>query len=72
MGHAAGPEFKAQMDLYSDDAEKSTVNHTVFMCSKQYLHNTKREDPTKSTDVVPGKYPPTVKLELFTTLECQS
>ena len=44
----------------------------VLTCSKQYLHNTKREDLTKSTGVVPAKYVPKVKLELFTTLECQS
>ena len=44
----------------------------VLMYSKQYLRNTKREDLTKSTGVVPAKYPSKVKLELFTTLECQS
>ena len=49
--------------------KKSLVSHTVFMCSKQYLHNTKREDPTESIDVVPAKYPLKVKLELLTTLE---
>ena len=32
----------------------------------------KKEDLAKSTDVVPVKYPPKVKLELLTTLECQS
>ena len=56
----------------TDDAKKSIVSHTVFTCSKQYLHNTKSEDPTKSTGVVPAKYPLKVKLELLTTLECQS
>ena len=56
----------------TDDAEKLTVSHTVLMCSKQYLHNTKREDLTESTNVMPAKYPPKVKLELLTTLECQS
>ena len=35
-------------------------------------YTTKREDPTESTSVVSVKYPPKVKLELFTTLECQS
>ena len=40
-------------------------------CSKQCLHN-KREDLIESTGVVPAKYPPKVKLELLTTLECQS
>ena len=57
--------------MRDDDAEKSIVSHTVLMCSKQHLHNTKREDLTKSTGVVPAKYPPKVKLELLTTLECQ-
>ena len=56
----------------TDDAEKSTVSHTVLTCSKQYLHNTKREDPIESTGVVLAKYPSKVKLELLTTLECQS
>ena len=56
----------------TDDAEKSIVSHTVLTCSKQHLHNTKREDLAKSTDVVPVKYPPNVKLELLITLECQS
>ena len=39
---------------------------------EQHLRNTKREDLTESTDVVLAKYPPKVKLELLTTLECQS
>ena len=30
----------------------------------------KREDLTESTRVVPAEYPPKVKLELLTTLEC--
>ena len=55
-----------------DDAKKSTINHTVLKCSKQYLHDTKREDLTESTGVMLAKYPPHVKLELFTTLECQN
>ena len=53
-----------------DNAEKSTVSYTVHTYSKQHLHNTKREDLTESTDVVPAKYPPKVKLEFLTTLEC--
>ena len=56
----------------NDDAKKLTVSHMVLTCSKQYLHNIKREDLTESTYVVPAKYPPKVKLELFITLECQS
>ena len=50
--------------------KKSPVSHTVLMCSEQYLHNTKREDPTESTGVVSAKYPLKVKLELLITLEC--
>ena len=53
-----------------DDVEKSTISHTVLTCSKQHLHNTKREDLAESTGVVQAKYPPKVKLELLTTLEC--
>ena len=55
----------------TNEAEKSTVSHTVLTSLKQYLHNTKKEDLTESTGVVFVKYPPNVKLELFTTLECQ-
>ena len=39
---------------------------------KQHLYNTKREDLTKNTGMVPAKYPPNVKLEFLTTLECQN
>ena len=56
----------------TDDAEKPPVSYTVLTYLKQHLHNTKREDLTKSTDVGPAKYPLKVKLELLTTLECQS
>ena len=49
---------KLDMIIFSDDAKKSTVSHTIITCSKQYLHNTKREDPTESTGVVPTKYLP--------------
>jgi len=55
-----------------DDAEKSTVSHTILTCSKQHLHNTKREDLAESTGVVPTKYPPKVKLEILTTLDCRN
>ena len=48
-----------------DDFEKSTISHKVLACLKQYLHNTKREDLTKSTGVVPAKYPPKVKLYFY-------
>ena len=30
------------MIMIIDDAEKSPVSHTAFVCSKQYLHNKKR------------------------------
>ena len=40
------------------------------MCSKQNLQNWNKENLTKSTGVVPAKYPPKVKLErISTTLE---
>ena len=60
-----GVVCKLRWIFKDDDAEKSTVSYTVLTCLKQHLHNTKREDPTKSTSVVPAKYPPKVKLELF-------
>ena len=58
--------------IIPDDAEKSTVSYMVLTCSKQHLHNTKREDLAESTGVVLAKYPPKVKLELLTILECQN
>lgn len=58
--------------MMSDDGEKALVSHTILVSSKQYLHNTKRDDPTESTDVVLAEYPSKVKLELYITLECQS
>ena len=42
----------------------------VHTCTKQYQHNTKRKDLTKSIGVVLAKYPSKAKLELLTTLEC--
>ena len=54
------------------DAKKSTVNYTVYTCSKQHLYNTKSEDLVESTNVVPAKYPLKVKLKFLTTVECQS
>ena len=56
----------------SNDAEKSTVSHTVLTRLKQYLYNTKRDDLIESTGVVLAKYLPKVKLEIFTTLGCYS
>lgn len=58
--------------MMSDDGEKALVSHTILASSKQYLHNTKRDDSTESTDVVLAEYPSKVKLELYITLECQS
>ena len=52
--------------------KESPISHTILTFSKLYLHNTKREDLTESTGVVPAKYPLNVKLKLLTTLECQS
>ena len=72
MGERIDQNNKQCFYFIFDDAEKSPMSHIVLMCSKQYLHNKKREDLTESTGVVPAKYPPKVKLELFTTLECQN
>ena len=55
----------------TDDAEKSTVSHTA----SRACNNTckmKRKDLIESTGMVSAKYPPKVKLELLTTLECQN
>ena len=47
-----------------DDTKKSSVSRTVLTYSIPDLPNTeKKEDLTKSTGVVPAKYPPKVKLE---------
>ena len=54
----------------TDDARKSIVSYTANTRSQRHLHNTKREDLTESIGVVPAKYPPKVKLEFFTILEC--
>ena len=54
----------------TDDAWKITSEVHGKHAIQRHLHNTKREDLTESTGVVPAKYPPKVKLELLTTLEC--
>ena len=53
----------------TDDAVKSPMSYTILMLER-ITCATKREDLTESTGVVPAEYPPKVKLELFTTLEC--
>ena len=50
--------------------KKSPVSHTILTHSKKGTCTIKREDLTESTGVVPAKYPPKIKLELLTTLEC--
>ena len=55
----------------TDDGEKSIVSHTASR-ARNNTYTTKREDLTENTGVVSAKYPPKVKLELLTTLECQS
>ena len=62
--------YKFPQTAPTDDAKKSTVSYTVNMCSQWHLHNTKGEDLSESTGVMPAKYPSKVKLELLTTLEC--
>ena len=44
---------------------KSSVSYTILACFRQDLHNKEGEDLTESTDVVPVKYPPKVKLVIF-------
>ena len=54
--------------LKFDDAEKITNRSHSTRTLKVDLHNKIIEDLTESTDVVPAKYPPKVKLELFSQL----
>ena len=49
---------------------KSTVRYMTNTQSQRHLHNTKRKDLTESIGVVLAEYPPKVKLEFLTTLEC--
>ena len=53
-----------------DDARKSTVSHMVTCDRNDTCTTQKRKDLIESTSVVPAEYPPKVKLELLTTLEC--
>ena len=49
------------------------MSHAVPTCSRQNLRNRNKEDLTKSTGMVPAKYPSKLKLERISTpLECQS
>ena len=54
--------------LISDDAEKITNRSHSTRALKVDLHNKIIEDLTESTGVMPAKYPPKVKLELFSQL----
>ena len=63
-------ENKKAVKKSKDDARKLAVSYTANTCSQWHLHNTKRKDLIESTSVVPVEYPPKVKLELLTTLEC--
>ena len=55
----------------TDDAWKITSEVHGKHAIQRHLRNTKKkEDLTESSGVVPAKYPPNVKLELLTTLEC--
>ena len=58
------------LPFIGDDAEKSPVSHTVLTRSKSNSTcTTKRNDLAESTGVVPAKYPPKVKSELFSQLQ---
>ena len=50
----------------TNDAERSPIHSTRTL--KVDLHNKIIEDLTESTGVVSAKYPPKVKLELFSQL----
>ena len=56
--------------IYIDDAWKITNEVHGKHAIQRHLHNTKRKDLTESTGAVPAKYPPKVKSELLSTLEC--
>ena len=53
-----------------DDAVNLTSESHNSNARTNYLHKRKKErkDLTESTDVMPAKYPPKVKLELFSQL----
>ena len=52
------------MPLDPNDAENHQLAAQFSRALDKILHNTKKEeDLTESTDVVPAKYPPNVKLE---------
>ena len=51
--------------ILDDDAKKLLASRTVLTCLRQDLHNKEEENLTKSTGVVPAKYPSKVKLENF-------
>ena len=42
---------------FSDDSEKSTVSHMVFMCSKQHMCNTKKRRPNREHRSDAGQVP---------------
>ena len=54
--------------LVHDDAETITNRSRSTRTLKVDQHNKIIEDLTESTGVVPAKYPPKVKLELFLQL----
>ena len=56
----------------TDDAEKINSKLHGPHVFKQHLRSTKKENLIESIGVVSAKCPPKVKLELFTTLECQN
>ena len=51
-----------------DDAEKITNRSHSTRTLKVDLHNKIKEDLTENTGVIPAKYSPKVKLELFSQL----
>ena len=54
----------------TDDAENLTSELHNACTLETTPAQQKGEDLTESTGVVPAKYPPKVKLELLSTLEC--
>ena len=48
--------------------KKSPISYIVLLYPKRHLHSKKEEDLKESIRVVPAKYPPKVKSELFSQL----
>ena len=64
------PNLSNRVTILADEAVNLTSESYDTITRMNYLRKRKkeREDLTESTGVVPAKYPPKVKLELFSQL----